>query len=306
MIAAPAAADAANYDVVVSNSCGTATSTAVALTVNALPAITTQPSSQAACTGGSVTFSVAATGGGLTYQWRKDGNPIASATNNSYTINSVAASDAGTYTVVVSGTCTPSVTSSGAVLTLASTNVWTGVTSTNWATPSNWCSGVPTATSDITIPSGTPFSPSISTTQDVRNLTINSGATVTVAAGGRLNLYGNFANAGTMTATAGTVAFQGTANQTVAALNAGTVIMNGTGGITLGGNMVVGTTLTLTSGNITLGTNNITLNGSATGSTGSHIITNGTGSVISNNITTNAGELRVGSSRINPGRAITC
>ena len=69
VIAAPAAADAANYDVVVSNSCGTATSTAVALTVNALPAITTQPSSQAACTGGSVTFSVAATGAGLTYQW---------------------------------------------------------------------------------------------------------------------------------------------------------------------------------------------------------------------------------------------
>src|SRR5207302_951146 len=90
--------------------------TAVILTVNALPNITAQPVSVTNCTGSSVTFSVTATGTGLTYEWRKGSNAISGATGSSYTIASVNTSDAVAYDVLVSGTCSPAVTSSAATL----------------------------------------------------------------------------------------------------------------------------------------------------------------------------------------------
>lgn len=111
------AANAGNYDVVVTGTCGSVTSNAVALTVNTAPAITTQPTAQQGCVNGTATFSVAATGTGLTYQWRKDGNNIAGATNATYTINPIAAASAGNYSVVVTGTC-GSVTSNAVALTI--------------------------------------------------------------------------------------------------------------------------------------------------------------------------------------------
>jgi hypothetical protein len=43
---------------------------------------------------------------------------IAAATSNSYTIPITVTADAGTYTVVVSGTCTPGVTSTASVLNI--------------------------------------------------------------------------------------------------------------------------------------------------------------------------------------------
>src|SRR5205823_9701056 len=66
------------------------------------------------------TFTVTATGTNLTYQWRKGGVNIPSATASSYTINPVATGDAGSYDVVVSGTCTPAATSTAATLTVNS------------------------------------------------------------------------------------------------------------------------------------------------------------------------------------------
>ncbi|HEY3404802.1 MAG TPA: PKD-like domain-containing protein [Ohtaekwangia sp.] len=113
------ATDVDNYDVVVSGSCGSpVTSTAASLTVNSLPSISVHPVSQSICVGGGVTFSVTAAGTGVTYQWRKGGVNIVGATSSSYSIASVATGDAGLYDVVVGGTCTPSVTSASATLTV--------------------------------------------------------------------------------------------------------------------------------------------------------------------------------------------
>jgi hypothetical protein len=93
------------------------------------PTISSQPASANKTTGQSVTFSVTAASpdtGGLSYQWRKDGVAILSGTSASYTINTVAASDAGSFTVVVSNsinnglsTSVASTTSSAATLTVA-------------------------------------------------------------------------------------------------------------------------------------------------------------------------------------------
>jgi hypothetical protein len=103
----------------------TATSNAVTMTVNALPAISVHPVSQSVFVGTNVTFTVTATGAGLTYQWRKNGVNIPGATASSYTINNVATGDAGNYDVVVSGTCPPSVTSNVAVLTVNAVTITT-------------------------------------------------------------------------------------------------------------------------------------------------------------------------------------
>lgn len=82
------------------------------------PSITTHPTSQTKCTGQSVTFSVAASGTApLGYQWKKGGTNISGATSSSYTINSVATGDAGSYNCYVSNAC-GNITSNAATLTV--------------------------------------------------------------------------------------------------------------------------------------------------------------------------------------------
>ena len=113
------AGDVGSYDAVVSNALGiTATSNAAALSLLAAPMITSSPSNATRCEGQSVTFMASASGAGLTFQWRKGGNPIGGATGNSLTIDPVTAADAGSYDVVVSGTCSPPATSAAATLTV--------------------------------------------------------------------------------------------------------------------------------------------------------------------------------------------
>jgi len=65
--------------------------------------LVTPPLSQEVLLGDTVTFSVE-TGGNtnLTFQWLLNGNPIAGATNRSYTIDCAQEGDAGNYSVVVS------------------------------------------------------------------------------------------------------------------------------------------------------------------------------------------------------------
>ncbi|OIR03999.1 endoglucanase C precursor [mine drainage metagenome] len=120
-IAAASPSDAGSYDVVVSNSQGSVTSGYAELYINpatAAPTISHQPSNVSTSVGGSASFSVSATGNPEpTYQWRKDGVAIAGATGSTYTNLNISASDAGTYTVVVSNSA-GSVTSDGATLTV--------------------------------------------------------------------------------------------------------------------------------------------------------------------------------------------
>jgi hypothetical protein len=86
------------------------------------PTITTQPTSQSVAVGASVSFSVVATSSStMSYQWRKGGTSISGATSSSYTISSVASSDAGSYDVVVTNS-SGSTTSSTATLTVSSTS----------------------------------------------------------------------------------------------------------------------------------------------------------------------------------------
>jgi len=111
--------DVGSYDVVAADRFGvTATSTSANLTLLASPEIISHPVSAISCETLPVTFTVVATGNGLTYQWRKDGNPVSGANAGSFSILSVAAGDAGDYDVVVGGTCGPPAISSAVALTV--------------------------------------------------------------------------------------------------------------------------------------------------------------------------------------------
>jgi hypothetical protein len=69
------------------------------------PMVSALPATEQACPGTQVTLTVSASGSGLSYQWRKNSLPINGATSSTFTIPSAAASDSGSYDVVVTGTC---------------------------------------------------------------------------------------------------------------------------------------------------------------------------------------------------------
>jgi gliding motility-associated-like protein/uncharacterized repeat protein (TIGR01451 family) len=106
-------ADAAlNYNVIVSGGCSNDTSINISLSLNGAPIITTEPNNQTVCVGNLVSFSVVATGPGLTYQWRKgiinliNGGNISGATTATLSINPVSITDAAIdYNVIIAGTC---------------------------------------------------------------------------------------------------------------------------------------------------------------------------------------------------------
>jgi ELWxxDGT repeat protein len=134
-------------------------------------------------------------------------------------------------------------------------NTWTGAVSTAWALAGNWTIAVPTSTTDGLIPTGLTRYPIISTTASVNNLTINSGASVTVNAGQTLQLYGNLSNTGTASLGAGTVALKGTSTFTgTTTFGNLTVSGSGTVGSAAGDKISVTGILTKSSG--TLNTNN--------------------------------------------------
>ncbi|MEY2881323.1 MAG: hypothetical protein RLZZ15_3703, partial [Verrucomicrobiota bacterium] len=125
-------ADAASYDVVVSNGVNpAATSATAALTVTAAaPTIITPPLSQTVVTAGTATFTVGVSGTApFTYQWRKggtnlangatgNGSTVSGATTATLTLTTVQAADAGSFDVVVSNTIAPAATSTAATLSI--------------------------------------------------------------------------------------------------------------------------------------------------------------------------------------------
>jgi hypothetical protein len=111
------------YRVIVSGDClPLATSNHAVLTVNTAPAITAQPIASTVCAGADATFTVSATGTGLTYQWQEDAGlgfaNIAGATSASYTVTAATSMNGYLYRVIISGTCSPSVTSNTVALTV--------------------------------------------------------------------------------------------------------------------------------------------------------------------------------------------
>jgi BspA type Leucine rich repeat region (6 copies)/Immunoglobulin domain/Immunoglobulin I-set domain len=83
------------------------------------PQVLNQPVSQSVVLGSSVSMSVTASGGGLSYQWYKGSSAINGATAPTYNISTVQNSDAGSYYVIITNNV-GSITSNIAILTITS------------------------------------------------------------------------------------------------------------------------------------------------------------------------------------------
>lgn len=238
------------------------------------PVIQTQPVSVNKCgTSSSATFSVVATGMDLTYQWTKNGTTIAGATAASYTIATPVPSDGGEYVCIISN-LGGSVTSQSAFLTVSGTGsnstTWNGSVSNDWNTASNWsCGIVPSASVSANIPTGVAVYPVLSSaTGTALNLTIATGAVVTVNGTGNLRIAGVIKKAGTFNAIDGTVSFIGTTAQNIPANTFITnyiknLTINNTAGVTLAGELSLTGVLAPTAGAFTTG-NQLTLKSNAT------------------------------------------
>src|SRR5262249_59589866 len=100
--------NAGSYTVPVTNAAGSVTSDPAMLTVITPPSIVTPPASQTVNAGATATFSVVASGTQpLTYQWRKNGANIPSATTDTLTLNNVHATNAAAYSLAASNPPSP-------------------------------------------------------------------------------------------------------------------------------------------------------------------------------------------------------
>ncbi len=113
------------YTCVVSGNCSPAYSSPATVTVQKVATITSQPANIVTCENDAATFVVSASLSNVTYQWRRNGNPISdnAQINGSstpvLTINQVTIADNGTYECLITGSCN-TIASQPALLTVYS------------------------------------------------------------------------------------------------------------------------------------------------------------------------------------------
>lgn len=95
--------DSGSYSVIVTNNYGMVTSGVAVVTgqLATAPVVTQLPVGGTIYPGGILNLSVAASGGGLIYQWETNGTPIPGANQPTYYVGSVSITNAGSYTVSI-------------------------------------------------------------------------------------------------------------------------------------------------------------------------------------------------------------
>jgi len=163
---------------------GPVTSNSITMTVDpivtATISITASPAG-AICAGTAVNFTATATNEGTTptFQWQLNGGNVG--TNSaSYTNSTLVNGDVVRCILTSSANCVTGspATSNTITASVNPSGTWVGTTSSDWHNASNWCGGVPTITTNVTIGSGTPFMPQLTASASTRNLSIASGVTV--------------------------------------------------------------------------------------------------------------------------------
>ena len=175
-------ADVGSYSVVVTGACNSLTSNAFSLTLNSPPTNASLTSGTLACANSSLTLTAS---GGTSYTLNNN--------NQTNTTGLFVVSQPGTYTVTVSNAsgCTATATSTvtGGISTTAGTAIWTGCTSTDWNTATNWSGGfVPTPTDNAIIPSAPANQPILSTTATAKSVEVQTGASFTITSAGSLTI----------------------------------------------------------------------------------------------------------------------
>jgi hypothetical protein len=234
-------------------------------------------SNQYLCSGESAVPLVGAAIAGATFQWQSS---ITSATSGFQDITDATGKDYNPGTPLqttwyrrsaTSGSCTGA--SNALVIAIIPSFSWMGNFSTDWNDGNNWCGGlVPTSANDVVLAEGLVFYPTVGAAAECANLTISSGATLTVNASQQINVSGNLTNNG-LAIINGTINFNGVAAQTIGGTGFATydgVIVNNTSGatpaLTIPSNgLSITTQLTLAAGKVNLSNANLTIGSSAGG-----------------------------------------
>ncbi len=237
--------------------------------------------------------------------------PISLATSADYT--------AGPFTqntwfrrVVTSGPTGPLgfVDTSDALLIKPTTaNFWTGASSSNWGTPSNWgCGYVPMINDSVVIIS-TPNQPIIIDGGRITNflyITPNASLSLNNFAS-KLTIMNKFTNEGIFNHVAGELIFGGNLNQQIPQGNYNRITVNNPSGVNLNGNITLYDSLKLNNGLIKLGPYNLTLASNPVVfnfNSSRYIQTNGTGKLVINNLgitgRTGAITFPIGNTTFNP------
>lgn len=151
----------------------------------------------------------------IQFNYLLNGVSVQNSTSSNYITSSLAHNDA----VVVVGTTANGCHDTSNVIQVSVGNfIWSGAVSSAWETVDNWACGVlPTQGIDAFVPSRSVRMPIISDNSEVKNITIENGATVNHT-GGVFSIYGDLVNSGTFSSTA-TVRFAGNVAQTINGAN---------------------------------------------------------------------------------------
>ncbi|WP_207496549.1 hypothetical protein [Aridibaculum aurantiacum] len=169
------------------------------------------------------------------------------------------------------------------------TTSWTGTTSRNWYTSTNWTAGVPLSSTDVVIPAAVPHHPEITTgTAVCQNLTINSGASLVVQAA-TIQVSGIITASNNFTASAGTLELNSIVAQTIPAnvFTANTILnltINNSANVALAGTLNLTGVLTVSNGSFNTG-GFLTLKSSATATARVAPITSAAATPIVGNVT---------------------
>ncbi len=170
---------AGNYDVVVWNPVSSVVSGTAALGVYSPVSITSSPVGGRFASGATVTLVAAASGGGpLSYQWRKDGEPISGGTSDSLVLPSLTHRSAGVYDVVVSNPASSAI-SAPALVTANLSSIRGATTNLTFDLPPSLSAGLVTTVQVFSHPAGASSLPLLShsvvsngtVTVNLRNLT---------------------------------------------------------------------------------------------------------------------------------------
>ena len=203
------------------------------------------------------------TGAILKWQYSNDNfvsdiNDIVNTTNSQAYLNLTATTS---YRAVVQrGSCAIANSSVATISVLAAGVNWLGSVSTDWFNAANWCGGIPTSTTDVVISSASSNMPLINASGAVcRNITLNSGTSLSIDSVGYLTVNGDWSNSGTVTAN-GTVSFAGSAAQSIAGTSTfNNFELNNNSGLTLNASITINGTAQLLNGKITTGSNDVTI-----------------------------------------------
>ncbi|MBS1623247.1 MAG: hypothetical protein JST83_04470 [Bacteroidetes bacterium] len=295
----PAATVAGTYTLVAGNPSGCTSSTTTSVTINQ-PATATANATPTATISNASTYTLSGTATNYSsYTWSSNGTGSLTGTGTLTPTYHPGTNETGNVTITLTvnalSPCTGATVDSMVLTLTVAGNVWIGNTS-DWFTASNWASGtVPNSCSTpaiIQTVSGGYVYPVLTASAQVSNLSIASGAQITINAGQSLSICGTWTGGSTIAATisgGGSVVLNGTAAQTMngnTTLN--TLTVNKTAGTTtITGTVDVNTAIVMTRGNVSVNasTGHVTLKSSTGNTAYLDNFTSGTAGIWSGNLT---------------------